>query len=697
LVVLRDQANLGTVGGTTRSKRKKNAVQALRAKADDTQLTLRSLLQQRKNEGKVLSFTPLWVQNAIAVTALPAVVTELAQSTLVAHINPEIILQAPSRTSASGTSSPPEQNLNVINAPALWSMGFTGQGIVVASLDSGVDFTHPDLSGRWRGGTNSWYDPYGQHPSTPTDMLGHGTWTMGVMVGGDAGGTAIGVAPGARWIAAKIFNDSGSSTTTAIHQSYQWLLDPDNNPTTADAPDVVNNSWAFGSIGCNLEFQPDLQALVAAGIVPVFAAGNFGTSGNPSPANNPEALAVGAINNTGLIYSGSSRGPTSCGGTTRTYPDVVAPGVNINSTDLYGFYYSTTGTSLAAPHVAGTLALLLSAYPNLSVAEQRAALVNTTVDLGATGADNNFGAGRIDALAAYNSLAAAQPTATATNTPTITSTPTSTPIGAPTDTPTATATNTALPTDTPTPTSTATNTPTSTATNTPTSTATATGTATNTPTRTATATATPANGTLFADGFEGGSLAAWSAATTGSGRLSVTAGAAVVGTRGMQAQITTTSGIYVTDTTPANETGYHARFYFNPNSTSTGSGQQDIFVGLNSGGTTILRVQYQRIGSTPYTYQIRAGVARKSGTTYTNWQTISNAAHPIEIAWQAGSSASFSLYIDGALKQTLTGLNTSAYTLDAVRLGPSGGISAGSSGTEYFDAFVSTHTTYIGP
>jgi len=177
----------------------------------------------------------------------------------------------------------------------------------------------------------------------------------------------------------------------------------------------------------------------------------------------------------------------------------------------------------------------------------------------------------------------------------------------------------------------------------------------------------------------------------------VVAGAALVGTRGMQALITSTSGIYVTDGTPANETGYHARFYFNPNGAGMSSGQQDIFIGRDSAGTTIFRVQYQRTGSTSYTYQIRAGVAHSGGTTYTSWQPISNAAHPLEIAWQSGSSASFSLYIDGALKQTLANLNTSAATLDAVRLGPSGGISSGSSGTEYFDAFVSTRTTYIGP
>ena len=151
-------------------------------------------------------------------------------------------------------------------------------------------------------GPNSWFDPYGQHPTTPLDLTGHGTATMGVMVGGDAGGTSIGMAPGATWIAARIFNDSGSGTATAIHAALQWVLDPDGNPATDDAPDVLNNSWAYGSLGCNLAFQLDLQALRATGILPVFAAGNFGpgTSTSVSPANYPESLAVGAVDNAGV-------------------------------------------------------------------------------------------------------------------------------------------------------------------------------------------------------------------------------------------------------------------------------------------------------------------------------------------------------------------------------------------------------------
>jgi subtilisin family serine protease len=296
-----------------------------------------------------------------------------------------------------------EVNLQVTNVSALWDLGMRGQGIVVASMDTGVDVNHPDLSAQWRGGTNSWFDPNSQHPTIPTDTKGHGTWTMGIMVGQDASGIAVGVAPDARWIAVKIFDDRGMATVENIHKGFQWLLDPDETPGTPDAPHVVNNSWGYQAPGCNLEFQQDLRALRAAGILPVFAAGNAGpaASTSVSPANYPEAFAVGATNNSDLLYTYGSRGPSGCGQAAMIFPEVVAPGVSIYTTDLHGNYISVTGTSLAAAHVAGALALLLSADPGMTVAQQEAALIHTAVDLGSAGADNDYGHGRLDVLAAY--------------------------------------------------------------------------------------------------------------------------------------------------------------------------------------------------------------------------------------------------------------------------------------------------------
>jgi serine protease AprX len=437
IVTLRQQADLRGVGGSQRAQRLQGVIRALKATANATQGPLIGMLNSWRGQGLVQNFQAFWIFNGFSVTAMSEAINALAHNPNVLSITSDDIAIVP----ASGAVEP---NIYLVNAPGIWNQGFSGQGVVVANMDSGVDLTHPDLAARWRGGSNSWYDPYGQH-ATPADLSGHGTQTMGVMVGGDAGGTSIGVAPGAQWIAVKIFNDRGRSTSTAIHQGFQWLLDPDGDPNTADAPQVVNNSWTYGNPGCNLTFEPDLEALRSAGILPVFAAGNGGpySKSSYSPANNPSAFAVGATNYNDQIYAYSSRGPTTCGGSSGPFPELVAPGVNILTTDLYGIYSTNSGTSLAAPHVAGGLALLLSAYPNLSAAEQESALIQSAVDLGASGPDDVYGYGRLDLLGAFNWLASS---------PTPTPGPSATPTASPTTTPTAqpSATQTSTPTPTPT-------------------------------------------------------------------------------------------------------------------------------------------------------------------------------------------------------------------------------------------------------
>ena len=403
IVTLRDQADLEGITAATRGSRLRAVVRALQREAVATQDPLVALLEAGFATGEVVEVTPFWVFNGLAVTATPGVIREVAA-------RPEVQLITPDRTielRAGTAAGSPEPNVALVEAPALWDLGYRGQGVVVATMDTGVDATHPDLAGRWRGGTNSWFDPNGQH-ATPFDASGHGTWTMGVLVGGDAGGTSVGVAPDAQWISVKIFDDRGVATTAGIHQGFQWLLDPDGYPATADAPHVVSNSWTMGSIGCNLEFQLDLRSLWAAGILPIFAAGNFGrdTATSASPANNPEAFAVGATDDADVLYPGSSRGPSSCGEPETIFPELVAPGVRIRTTDLFGFYTRKTGTSLAAPHVAGALALLLDASPDLPADIQEDALENGAVDLGASGPDNGYGYGRLDILESYRWLAA---------------------------------------------------------------------------------------------------------------------------------------------------------------------------------------------------------------------------------------------------------------------------------------------------
>ena len=371
----------------------------MKSTARASQAGIRQQLDSWSRQGLVDQVTPLWISNAVSVTATAEVIAKLAARADVESVVPDVLTLTPAVAV--------EPNIASVRAEQVWDLGNRGQGVVVASLDSGVDVSHPDLAGQWRGGSNSWFDPYNQHPTTPTDLTGHGTATTGVMVGGGAGGTAIGVAPDAEWIAAKIFNDQGGATLTALHQAFQWVLDPDQDPTTDDAPQVVNGSWSIGAgPGCDLSFQPDVQALRAAGIVPVFAAGNYGSgaSSSVSPANYPESLSVGAVSNSDAIYSASSQGPSTCGGRARVFPDLVAPGVGIRTTDRYGLYQSVSGTSVAAPHVSGALALLLSADAGVPAGSQESALLSGAVDLGAVGPDDTFGAGRLDVLAGLGVL-----------------------------------------------------------------------------------------------------------------------------------------------------------------------------------------------------------------------------------------------------------------------------------------------------
>ena len=249
--------------------------------------------------------------------------------------------------------------------------------------------------------------------SQPYDKTGHGTGTMALMVGGDATGSAIGMAPGAQWIAAKIFNDAGQASTSAIHMAFQWMLDPDGDPYTADSPHVVNNSWGYPDLLdlCYVEFQYDIQALETAGIAVVFSAGNSGPNSatSISPANNPESFAVGSVSDTLAIANTSSRGPSSCLLENDFYPEVVAPGASVKTADLTLGFDTTasvyvSGTSFAASHVSGAMALLRQAFPGRTSSELETALMQTAHDLGTAGPDDTYGYGMIDVLAAYQQL-----------------------------------------------------------------------------------------------------------------------------------------------------------------------------------------------------------------------------------------------------------------------------------------------------
>ncbi len=410
IVQFSDQLDLSTFPGQGQGKGLELAalLWALRDLADESQSDAVELL--RGNGASRL--IQLWSINALAATASPAAIQQLAALLEVDSIKLDSTLAEPSPQPAA--TAVPEWNLDSIRAPGMWSAGYDGTGTVVASMDTGVDADHPDLALSWRAGSNSWFDPSGEH-STPYDKSGHGTQTTSLMVGGDAGGSSIGVAPAAQWIAVKIFNDAGVASLSAIHQGFQWLLDPDGKPRTNDIPDVVNNSWGFPNLvgQCYTEFSSDIAVLKAAGIAVVFSAGNQGSLGSESPADNPESFAVGSVDSSLNVAASSSRGPSACDGS--FFPEVVAPGVSIRTADLtFGgvfpdSYVSVSGTSFAAPHVAGTMALLRQANPDASVAQLEQALTGSAIDLGIAGPDNEYGYGLIDAMAANDALAGNPP------------------------------------------------------------------------------------------------------------------------------------------------------------------------------------------------------------------------------------------------------------------------------------------------
>jgi subtilisin family serine protease len=311
-----------------------------------------------------------------------------------------------------------EWGLANINADDVWNQfGVKGEGIVVASIDTGVQFDHPALVGKYRGNNGdgtfnhnyNWFNAAGTCPAAPCDNNGHGTHTMGTMVGDDGAGNQIGVAPNAKWIAA----NGCCPSDAALIASGQWMLLPTDlngqNPDASKRPNIVNNSWGT-QVPSNAPFMEDISAnWAASGIFGVFSNGNLGpnclTSG--SPGSRTINYSVGAYDINNNIASFSSRGTGQDG---EIKPNIAAPGVNVRSSVPGNGYQAFNGTSMAAPHVAGSVALLWSAAPALfgQVDPTRALLNDTATDhpasqCGGTDDDNNvFGEGQLDALALLN-------------------------------------------------------------------------------------------------------------------------------------------------------------------------------------------------------------------------------------------------------------------------------------------------------
>ncbi len=364
------------------------------------------------------NINPLWIVNAVAATGPLETVLALAARSDVAivRLDKQVQIDRPalSRFSRNRELIPHQQTaewgISKIRADLVRNaLQIDGAGVVVANIDTGVDWLHPDLQTRYRGyagpgktpnHTGNWFDATGQGATYPADTNGHGTHTMGTMVGQNG----IGVAPGAQWIAARAFNGN-SALNSWLHAAFQWVLAPNGNP--ALAPDVVNNSWG-SSYSASEEFKTDIQHLLDAGILPVFSAGNDGPGSGTvgSPGSLPEALAVGATDSSDAIASFSSRGPSPW---SEIKPEVSAPGKNVRSTLPGGAYGTLSGTSMAAPHVSGLAALLFQADSSLrgDAARLESVLKSTAVRLGSAIPNNDYGWGRVDAYSAVMAVAGA--------------------------------------------------------------------------------------------------------------------------------------------------------------------------------------------------------------------------------------------------------------------------------------------------
>jgi subtilisin family serine protease len=323
-----------------------------------------------------------------------------------------------------------------VNAPAVWAQGFTGQGIVIGGQDTGYLWDHAALKLHYRGWNGitvthdfNWHDSihsntHGQNlcgtdSPVPCDDYGHGTHTMGTAIGSDGGANQIGMAPGAQWIGCRNMDNGWGSPATYI-ECFEFFLAPypvGGTPTQGDpskAPDVTNNSWSCPAYeGCNAaSLLAATHAQRAAGILTVVSASNSGPS--CSSISDPaaiyaEAYTVGALNTgTDTAASFSSRGPVTSDGSNRRKPDIAAPGTSTRSSTLDGGYGYMSGTSMAAPHVAGAVALLWSARPELknqiTLTEQlldESAVPIGSTDCSSTGWPNNtYGYGRLDIQAA---------------------------------------------------------------------------------------------------------------------------------------------------------------------------------------------------------------------------------------------------------------------------------------------------------
>lgn len=439
IVVMSSQADLSPAISLRDKNEKALFVRdALWNDAQRSQSSLQSWLRSKN-----ISFRSFYIVNALLIRGNRDLMHDISKRSDVARIegNPEIrnTLPLPESINVPFGTDAIEWSISKTKAPDLWALGFTGQGIVVGGGDTGYRWTHNAIKGKYRGWNGSsashdynWHDAIrsgggicGANSAQPCDDSGHGTHTMGTVVGDDGGSNQIGMAPGAQWIGCRNMNQ-GNGTPATYLECFEFFLAPypvGGTPAQGDptkAPDITTNSWGCpASEGCSdLTLEQAVNAQKAAGILTVVAAGNAGPSCNTvddAPSLYDSSYTVGSTTISDSLSGFSSRGEADT--TLLIKPEIVAPGSDIRSASSGSDsgYVNSSGTSMAAPNIAGGIALLWSALPDYkNHPEQTEALINESATKLTSivescggdyvnGPNNSWGYGLLDVLSAYNS------------------------------------------------------------------------------------------------------------------------------------------------------------------------------------------------------------------------------------------------------------------------------------------------------
>ncbi len=446
LLILNDKADLSIAKSIHNKKEKTRFVyDQLHTTAENSQVNIVNWLKQNH-----IFYQSFYVVNAIRIKCEASKLPEIASLDGLKMVinNGHLTFHKPVEMHQDNTRGPNsiEWGIDLINANDVWALGYLGQGVVVGGEDTGYQWDHPAIITNYRGwdGTNvdhnyNWHDAIhelnvangdsslnicGLNLLAPCDDYGHGTHTMGTMIGFTPGDT-IGVAPAAKWIGERNMENGDGMPSTYI-EAFEWFIAPTDlnnaNPNPDKSPDVINNSWGCPpSEGCDISNFYIMNEVVKnvknAGIVVVVSAGNSGSgcsSVDDPAAMYEESFSVGAMRSNDTIANFSSRGPVAIDSSFRRKPNVTAPGVGVRSSVPGNNYAYFSGTSMAGPHVVGAVALILSAVPALAgevdmienILEETAVPKTSDQDCGTIPGNvvpnNTYGYGRIDALAAVN-------------------------------------------------------------------------------------------------------------------------------------------------------------------------------------------------------------------------------------------------------------------------------------------------------